>query len=161
MKTVNGLKLGVISLIAFALLAPTASAYFGCIFGGYNAVCFNRGMSDILGNETTTFNVYQADLSNHGYTQVRAEIQFTVKNPGDVGVGVKYGVNGEWYQTIYVGPGETTTIKSNVDLDDLLYGQRNRISFKTTVDVEDMLPIKGHLAVYWQKSSDATTAGGN
>ncbi len=151
MKAMKGLKLGIIALIAFALLAPTASAYFGCILGGKNAICFNKGISDILGDDIKTFNVYQADLSGLGYEPVKAEIQFTVKNPSNVTLGVKYGVNGKWYQTVRVEPGETVTIKSNVDLNDLVLGQRNEIAFKTTVEVEEVLPIKGHLAVKWAR----------
>ncbi|RLI91687.1 MAG: hypothetical protein DRO89_03455 [Candidatus Altiarchaeales archaeon] len=151
MKAMKGLTLGIVALIAFGLVASTASAYFGCIVGAKNAICFNKGASDILGNETKTFSLYQADLSGLGYEPVKAEIQFTVKNPSNVTVGVKYGINGKWYQTVLVEPGETSTIKSNVDLDDLELGQRNEVAFKTTVEVEEILPIKGHLAVRWAR----------
>jgi len=86
-----------------------------------------------------------------GYEPVKAEIKFTVKNPSNVTLGVKYGINGKWYQTVLVKAGETSSIKSNVDLDDLELGQRNEVAFKTTVEVEEVLPIKGHLAVRWAR----------
>ncbi|HDN83657.1 MAG TPA: hypothetical protein ENG50_04765 [Candidatus Altiarchaeales archaeon] len=139
-------------VVMAAVLAQSASAYFGCIIGTKNAVCFNKGLSSILGNDTTIFNVYQADLSKLGFEAERAEIKFTVYNPNNVTVGVKYGINGKWYQTIYnIEPGETVTIKSNVWLEDLKFGQRNEIAFKTTVEVSEELPIKGHLLVKWSK----------
>ncbi len=157
MNTKKKLTYAVTALIAFALLASTANAYFGCIFGSNNAICFNRGISDIPGDELKVFNLYQADLSAVGlsavgYTPVNAEIKFTVENPSDVTLGVKYGINGEWYQTVFIEPGESAAIKSNVDIDDIVFGRINKVAFKTTVDVDEILPLRGYLAVKWTRT---------
>lgn len=81
----------------------------------------------------------------------RAEIRFIVKNPSNTSIGVKYGINGVWYQTIYVKAGKTATIKSNVALATLNLGSMNKVQFKTTVQIDNILPIKGYLVVKWER----------
>ena len=55
-----------VGIVAIAFLIHGTSAYFGCISNWDGAVCFNKGISSLLGNDTKTFNLYQPDLSNFG-----------------------------------------------------------------------------------------------
>ncbi|RLI92779.1 MAG: hypothetical protein DRO95_01430 [Candidatus Altiarchaeales archaeon] len=145
-------KMGMLlGIFVMGFLVQGTSAYFGCISNWDSAVCFNRGISSLLGNDTKTFNLYQADLSDFGYETERAEIKFTVHNPGNETVGIRYGINGVWYQTVYIEPGATVTIKSNVALPTLNLGGINKVQFRGSDGLDYTLPISGYLAVGWGK----------
>ncbi|MFH1432241.1 MAG: hypothetical protein ABIG84_03410 [archaeon] len=141
--------LSLLAVLAVLLITPNASAWRGVIGDGDKAITFNKGFVYIPQNGVKEVYPFLDDLTNYGYMPEKAKIHMYVTNPTCRTLEFTYFINGKKYQTVYVGPGSARLIESPVDHDDLIYGEKNTITFETSAD-----PIvSGYMATKWIKTS--------